>query len=205
MKKNLMLENEDLQKKVGQKITKGLGFLKTGLETRRLTKEKALELFQELLHAMYNTGVIHKQNIVNIVRDLPNKKPSPTVTKEDVKELYELLSIIKEAKEEMEAEKETQEQEPKAKEKPKTEPKPKAEPKPKPKEEPKEEEDPEEVPNADELVTALLSTSIGKKFSRYVNNMQNTEKAEIIMNLVKALPGTNSSTVKDILRKGFSN
>ena len=200
-----MLENEDLQKKVGQKITKGLGFLKTGLETRRLTKEKALELFQELLHAMYNTGVIHKQNIVNIVRDLPNKKPSPTVTKEDVKELYELLSIIKEAKEEMEAEKETQEQEPKAKEKPKTEPKPKAEPKPKPKEEPKEEEDPEEVPNADELVTALLSTSIGKKFSRYVNNMQNTEKAEIIMNLVKALPGTNSSTVKDILRKGFSN
>lgn len=199
MKKNLMLENEDLQKKVGQKITKGLGFLKTGLETRRLTKEKALELFQELLHAMYNTGVIHKQNIVNIVRDLPNKKPSPTVTKEDVKELYELLSIIREAKEEREAEKETetQEQEPKAKEEPKAEPKPK--------EEPKEEEDPEEMPNANELVTALLSTSIGKKFSRYVNNMQNAEKAEIIMNLVQALPGTNSSTVKDILRKGFSN
>lgn len=193
MKKNLMLENEDLQKKVGQKITKGLGFLKTGLETRRLTKEKALELFQELLHAMYNTGVIHKQNIVNIVRDLPNKKPSPAVTKEDVKELYELLSIIKEAKEEMEAEKEaeTKAEEPK--------------PKPKPKAEPKEEENPEEVPSANELVTALLSTSIGKKFSRYVNNMQNTEKAEIIMNLVQALPGTNSSTVKDILRKGFSN
>jgi hypothetical protein len=189
MKKNLMLENEDLQKKVGQKITKGLGFLKTGLETRRLTKEKALELFQELLHAMYNTGVIHKQNIVNIVRDLPNKKPSPTVTKEDVKELYELLSIIREAKEERDAEKETQESEPKEK----------------PKAEPKAEEDPEEMPNANELVTALLSTSIGKKFSRYVNNMQNAEKAEIIMNLVKALPGTNSSTVKDILRKGFSN
>lgn len=197
MKKNLMLENEDLQKKVGQKITKGLGFLKTGLETRRLTKEKALELFQELLHAMYNTGVIHKQNIVNIVRDLPNKKPSPAVTKEDVKELYELLSIIKEAKEEMEAEKEA---ETKAEE-PKPKPKPKAEPKA----EPEEEENPEEVPSANELVTALLSTSIGKKFSRYVNNMQNTEKAEIIMNLVQALPGTNSSTVKDILRKGFSN
>lgn len=195
MKKNLMLENEDLQKKVGQKITKGLGFLKTGLETRRLTKEKALELFQELLHAMYNTGVIHKQNIVNIVRDLPNKKPSPAVTKEDVKELYELLSIIKEAKEEMEAEKEA---ETKAEE-------PKPKPKPKPKAEPEEEENPEEVPSANELVTALLSTSIGKKFSRYVNNMQNTEKAEIIMNLVQALPGTNSSTVKDILRKGFSN
>ena len=192
-----MLENEDLQKKVGQKITKGLGFLKTGLETRRLTKEKALELFQELLHAMYNTGVIHKQNIVNIVRDLPNKKPSPAVTKEDVKELYELLSIIKEAKEEMEAEKEA---ETKAEE-PKPKPKPKAEPKA----EPEEEESPEEVPSANELVTALLSTSIGKKFSRYVNNMQNTEKAEIIMNLVQALPGTNSSTVKDILRKGFSN
>jgi hypothetical protein len=202
MKKKVILESDDLEKKVGQKITKGLGFLKTGLETKKLTKEKALQLFQELLHAMYNTGVIHKQHIMNIVRDLPNQKPKPGITKGDIQELYEILNIIKEAREEEEQAK-SAEAEPKAKPEPKAEPKPK--PEPKAKAEPEPEAEPEEVPDANELVTALLSTSIGKKFSRYVNNMQNTEKADIIMNLVKSLPGTNSSTVKDILRKGFSN
>lgn len=200
MKKKVILESDDLEKKVGQKITKGLGFLKTGLETKKLTKEKALQLFQELLHAMYNTGVIHKQHIMNIVRDLPNQKPKGGITRGDIQELYEILNIIKEAREEEEQAKSA---EPKPEPKPKAKPEPK--PEPKPKAEPEPEAEPEEAPDANELVTALLSTSIGKKFSRYVNNMQNTEKADIIMNLVKSLPGTNSSTVKDILRKGFSN
>lgn len=206
MKKKQLSEIE--MKKLGQKISRGFDFLTTGLKDKKLTKEKALGLFQELLSSLYNTGVVNKQVLVKVVHDLPSQKPKPNeqdelsenkITIEDVRELYELLNILKEVREEEEnKEEEPTEEEP-------TEEEPKEEPKEEEPEEEQEEEPKEEIPPAEDLVSALLQTSVGKKFSRFVDNSDNAGKAEMIIQLSKKLPGLQNQTTSNILRKYFSN
>lgn len=208
--KRRQLSEADL-KKLGQKINRGFDFLKQGLETKELTKDKVLALLQDLLHSLYNTGKITKQQVLNITRDLPSQKPRPNqqqpmaerkFTNEDVRELYELLTILKEIREEEEApaedskDVEAKEEEPK-KEEPKEE---------EPKEEPEEEEPKEEEPESSELVSALFKTTAGKNFKRLVGNISNQEeKAEVIIDLIKELPKADNQTLSNKLRKYFSN
>lgn len=203
--KRKQLSEADL-KKLGQKINRGFDFLKQGLETKELTKDKVLALLQDLLHSLYNTGKITKQQVLNITRDLPSQKPKPNqqqpmaerkFTNEDVRELYELLTILKEIREEEEAPKEDPKDAEAEAEEPKEE---------EPKEEPKEEEPKEEEPESSELVSALFKTTAGKNFKRLVGNISNQEeKAEVIIDLIKELPKADNQTLSNKLRKYFSN
>lgn len=204
--KRRQLSEADL-KKLGQKINRGFDFLKQGLETKELTKDKVLALLQDLLHSLYNTGKITKQQVLNITRDLPSQKPKPNqqqsmaerkFTNEDVRELYELLTILKEIREE---EEKTPAEDPKDVEAKEEEPKEEE-----PKEEPEEEEPKEEEPESSELVSALFKTTAGKNFKRLVGNISNQEeKAEVIIDLIKALPKADNQTLSNKLRKYFSN
>jgi hypothetical protein len=204
--KRRQLSEADL-KKLGQKINRGFDFLKQGLETKELTKDKVLALLQDLLHSLYNTGKITKQQVLNITRDLPSQKPRPNqqqsmaerkFTNEDVRELYELLTILKEIREE---EEKTPAEDPKDVEAKEEEPKEEE-----PKEEPKDEEPKEEEPESSELVSALFKTTAGKNFKRLVGNISNQEeKAEVIIDLIKELPKADSQTLSNKLRRYFSN
>lgn len=204
--KRRQLSEADL-KKLGQKINRGFDFLKQGLETKELTKDKVLALLQDLLHSLYNTGKITKQQVLSITRDLPSQKPRPNqqqsmaerkFTNEDVRELYELLTILKEIREE---EEKTPAEDPKDVEAKEEEPKEEE-----PKEEPKDEEPKEEEPESSELVSALFKTTAGKNFKRLVGNISNQEeKAEVIIDLIKELPKADSQTLSNKLRRYFSN
>lgn len=203
--KRKQLSEADL-KKLGQKINRGFDFLKQGLETKELTKDKVLALLQDLLHSLYNTGKITKQQVLNITRDLPSQKPKPNqqqpmaerkFTNEDVRELYELLTILKEIREEEETPKEDPKDAEAKVEEPKDE---------EPKEEPEEEDPKEEEPESSELVSALFKTTAGKNFKRLVGNISNQEeKAEVIIDLIKELPKADNQTLSNKLRKYFSN
>jgi hypothetical protein len=167
------------KKKLGQKILRGFEFLSTGLKDKKLTREKALGLFKDLLNSIYDTGVVNKQVLVKVVHDLPSQKPKPNqqdkskdITLEDIQKL---LKLIKESKGKSSK-----------------------------KGQPKQEEPKEEPVDSYKAVSDFLDSSVGKTFKQRLSRMSSSrEKADAIIQLVSKLPGMGIADVRRSVSNKF--
>lgn len=169
------------KKKLGQKIARGFDYLTTGLVDKKLTREKALGLFKELLDSIYNTGVVNKQVLVKTVQDLPHKKPNPNQQDEsktlELSDIERLLEYIQEA----------EKQEPKSKKEKET---------PKPKE--------EEPVSPSKAIEKFQNSTAASNLKADLKRMSSRgDKIQAILQLLRSLPGISDTAIRRAIVNAF--
>ena len=169
------------KKKLGQKIARGFDYLTTGLVDKKLTREKALGLFKELLDSIYNTGVVNKQVLVKTVQDLPHKKPNPNQQDEsktlELSDIERLLEYIQEE----------EKQEPKSKKEKET---------PKPKE--------EEPVSPSKAIEKFQNSTAASNLKADLKRMSSRgDKIQAILQLLRSLPGISDTAIRRAIVNAF--